>query len=97
MAARKAWVIPACYPFNVKMASKKPVKSDQVRHLLKTSRYAPADIAGIVGCSYQLVTASRRKLRLPGEHDTLARRVTSLEQECRDLRRMVAHLLQVYG
>ena len=69
-------------------------KVARVRTLLRTSNYCPRDIADIVRCSYQLATAERRKMRLPHEHDTMRFRLSRAEQEIRDLRRMITHLLR---
>ena len=68
------------------------VKSDRVRSFLKTGEYSAADIAGIVGVNYSLVTALRRKHKLSSGRDTVAFRLSKLEQETRDLRRMVQDL-----
>ncbi len=68
-------------------------KSEHVRQLLVSDEYSPADIADIAKCSYQLVTACRRKLRQPSENETITRRISILEQEVRDLRKKLQVLL----
>ena len=68
--------------------------SKRVRLMLTTSDCEPREIAIICRCSYQLVTKLRRELRVPSEHDTLARRVAMLDQDVRDLRRLVTHLMR---
>ena len=72
---------------------RKTLKCRQIRTLLATTNYSARDISQIVNCAYFHVTAQRRKLRLPSEHDTLARRVVRLDQEVRDLRAIVHHLI----
>ena len=68
------------------------VKSERVRSLLLTTDHSARDIADICECSYTLVTHERRKLRLRSERDTLARRVSMLEERVRDLERIIASL-----
>ena len=60
--------------------------------MLATSDCGPREIAIICRCSYQLVTKLRRELRVRSEHDTLARRVAMLDQDVRDLWRLVNKL-----
>ena len=75
------WVVPKVF------------KTERVKSLLKTSNYSARDIADIVGVSSRHVTGIRRALRLPSDSKTVNSRLAALEQETRDLRRMVAHLM----
>ena len=68
------------------------IKSERVRSLLNTGEYSPVDIASMVGVNYSLVTALRRKMKIQSGRDTAAFRLSKLEQETRDLRRMVQDL-----
>ena len=78
-----------CYGLSVG----RETKVARVRVLLQTTNYTPAQIAAIVGSSYQLATSERRKLRIRSEHDTIARRVEMLEQEIRDHRAILRRLM----
>lgn len=69
-----------------------PVKAERVRAYLGTTDYTASEIAAIVKCSYQLVTAERRKLRCRTERDTVQRRLAMLEQEVREHRTAIRKL-----
>ena len=65
--------------------SRKLNRSEQVRILLKTSGYKPAEIAEICKCDVSLVRRLRRLARLPFDRQSLAARVAVLEVENREM------------
>lgn len=77
------------------MASPQTTKSERVKSLIKTSGYSSRDIAEIAGCSPELVRVCRRSLRAPSERETLVRKVARLEEEVRELSRVVLRLARL--